>query len=628
MTAGERKTRRGGSVQTVTISDGTGVLFCIWFNQKYVLKQFRSGLQVMISGRIQVHNSRRQLMHPDFEILDGQGQVLHTGRLVPVYPLTRGIGHHWLRQLIHNCLQQIPESGLETLPQELVDRRGLCSRQSALFGIHYPESKNERDAATKRLAYEEIFLVQMLMAIRRQNRHQQHGVKLAKPGDFTKRLVDSLPFRLTNAQRHVLAEILADMRSGAAMHRLLQGDVGCGKTLVALITALFVIEQGYQAVVMAPTEVLAQQHGKTMGRLVANLGIAVETLTGSTPAAQRRAIIAGAGQGEVDLLIGTHAVIQDTVVLPNLALAIVDEQHRFGVLQRGKSAQASKGELAQKAHVLVMSATPIPRSLSLTLYGDLDLSIVDELPAGRHPVETILTKENEIEEAWQYCDKKIEAGGQAFIVYPVIEQTEGQDLKAASVDYERLANTRFAHRRVALLHGKMKAPQKDQVMADFSAGKIDVLVATTVIEVGIDVPNANVMIIQNPERFGLAQLHQLRGRVGRGSERARCYLFCDRFLPQETYQRVAFFSTHNDGLELAEEDLRLRGPGEIGGIRQHGQPGFRLANPLRQPDLVATCAEDARKLLAGDPGLLAPAGRIVRQTLDCDYQKILPIASG
>jgi len=625
LTSGERRTRRGGSLQTVAIADATGTLFCVWFNQSYLLRQFRAGTRIMCSGVVQSHAGRRQLVHPDFEILAGERDALDTGRLVPQYSLTQGIGQHWLRRLIHATLQALAPQLPETLPASLRARRDLCGRTEALWRIHFPGSHQELEAARQRLIYEEIFSIQLAMALRRRGRRQTRGIQLGPPGDLTRRLVESLPFQLTRAQRRVLAEILADLRSGGVMHRLLQGDVGAGKTLVALIAALFVIEQGYQAVIMAPTEVLAQQHGRTCGDLVAPLGVSVATLTGATPAAERRAILTGLGKGEIDLLVGTHALIQDAVQVPRLALAVVDEQHRFGVLQRGRAARADEDLLS---HVLVMSATPIPRSLSLTLYGDLDLSVLDELPAGRVPVATQVVPESEESRVLDEVEGHLAAGHQGYVIYPVIEETEGQDLKAATVEYERLAQGALRNRRLALLHGRLRPREKQAIMADFAGGRLDLLVATTVVEVGLDVPNATVMIIHHPERFGLAQLHQLRGRIGRrAGQTSCCYLLLDRWLPPETLERLRYFATHNDGFALAEEDLRRRGPGDVWGVRQHGAPGFYLANPLRDAAMVKLCATDAEALLAADPQLAAPDHLELRRALQTSFHHLLPLAA-
>ncbi len=614
LTVTERRTRRGGSIQTVTLGDDTGVLFCIWFNQRFLLKQFRAGKRVMVSALAQKHNGRFQVTHPDFELIiadkDGEEGGLHTGRMVPVYGLTAGIGQHWLRALVFQALERMVSEGRgfnEVLPGKILRLRNLCSAQKAFQNIHFPDNSKSLDAARQRLKYQEGFFIQLLLAWRRDGNQDQPGVQLAKPGDMTRQLVESLPFSLTGAQRRVLSEILSDLRCGKVMHRLVQGDVGCGKTLVAFIACLFVIEQGYQSVMMAPTEVLARQHGETLTQWADSLGVTVETLTGSTPAAKRRAILASVAAGEVDLLVGTHAVIQNDVRIPRLALSVIDEQHRFGVRQRGKSATGS--EISDQSHVLVMSATPIPRSLALTLYGDLDLSLIDEIPSGRGLTETEIVKAADEDLVWQGCRQEISSGHQVFVVHPVIEETEGQDLKAATVEFERLSREVFPEWRVALLHGRLSSVEKQEIMKLFSAGDIQVLVATTVIEVGIDVPNATAMVIQNPERFGLAQLHQLRGRIGRGSASARCYLLCDGYLSDDSYQRISFFAAHHDGFELAEQDLRTRGPGEAWGTRQHGAPGFQLLSPLEDADLIRVCHQDSRRVLELDPGLKSKAGQ-------------------
>jgi ATP-dependent DNA helicase RecG len=514
----------------------------------------------------------------------------------------------------------------ESLPPEIIMRHQFPPRAAALRNLHFPADRAALDQAVRRLKYEELFTIQMLMTLRRASHKQETGIRLDKPGDLTRRLVEGLPFALTGAQRRVLAEILADLRTGRPMHRLVQGDVGSGKTLVALVAALFVIEQGFQAVLMAPTEVLARQHGAVLARLCDRVGVTSETLTGSTPAARRRAVLSGVAAGEIDLLVGTHAVIQADVRIPRLALSIIDEQHRFGVRQRGASGAAT--ETGQPAHLLVMSATPIPRSLSLTLYGDLDLSLIDEMPAGRQPIRTAIVREKDEPEVWAACRAEVARGRQVYVIYPVIEETEGQDLKAATVEWERLQAEVFPGARVALLHGRLKSKDKDAVMDSFSCGEVQVLVATTVVEVGVDVPNATAMVINNPERFGLAQLHQLRGRIGRGEHQSHCWLLCDRYLGEESFQRIRFFAGHLDGFDLAEEDLRLRGPGDAWGVRQSGAPGFRLANPLTDYELVKTCRQDAQQFLAHDPQLKTPAGRLVADALRESFGRHVPLQAG
>ena len=626
MTAGERRTRRGRTLQTVAVGDQGGIIFCQWFNQSYLLQKFRTGVKVMLSGTPQMHAGRLQMIHPDFEMVEPEKDMLHTGRLVPVYPLTRGVGQHWLRRLIHSTLEEMLGFLPENLPRDLIRSRGLRGRADALRGLHFPADTAERDDSLRRLVYEEILLIQMTMALRRGDQGAQPGITLAKPGDLTTRLVSGLPYELTGAQRRVLADILRDMRSGRVMHRLMQGDVGSGKTIVALIACLFAIEQGWRAMFMAPTEVLARQHGDVVANLVAGLGLQTATLTGSTAAAERRAILAAAASGGIDLLIGTHALIQDDVEMPRLGLTVVDEQHRFGVRQRGKAAVT--GEKGTPPHVLVMSATPIPRSLALTLYGDLDLSLLDELPAGRRPIATDIVPDEKIDTLHAKIRERLRSGRQAYIVYPVIEETEGQDLKAAAAESEKLGAGEFKDFRTALLHGKLRPAEKQRIMKAFSDGDIDLLIATTVVEVGVDVPNSTTMVIHHPERFGLAQLHQLRGRVGRGEEQSYCHLVADRWLPPETFERIRFFAATNDGFELAEEDMRRRGPGDILGVRQHGTPMFRLANPLRDAELVRQCDEDARALLAADPRLESSANAPLRSALDGSFGRLLPWLDG
>jgi ATP-dependent DNA helicase RecG len=632
LTCSDRSTQRGRSLLTVTIGDDTGVLFCVWFNQKFLKKQFRTGLKVMASGTVQFHNGRPQLAHPDFEIITGEGEAeaktsgLQTGGMVPVYGLTSGIGQYWLRSLVDQALTRSESYHSESLPPALIKKYGFPKRAQALRDIHFPASRSAQEAAVRRLKYEEFFTIQMLMALRRDSRHQDKGITLQPPGDLTKRLVEGLPFTLTKAQRRVLNEILSDMRSGLPMHRMVQGDVGSGKTLVALIAALFVIEQGYQAILLAPTEVLARQHGAAIGKLCEPLGVSSETLTGSTPSAERRAILASVAAGEIDLLCGTHAVIQESVRVPRLALSIVDEQHRFGVKQRGASGQAAESE--RLAHLMVMSATPIPRSLSLTLFGDLDLSLIDELPGGRKPIRTAIAREKDEQQVWSACQKELASGRQVYVIYPIIEETEGQDLKAATVEFERLRLGEFAGNSVALLHGRMKGKEKAAVMDAFNRGEVQVLVATTVVEVGIDVPNATAMVIHNPERFGLAQLHQLRGRIGRGEHQSTCWLLCDRYLSEESFQRIRFFTDNLDGFALAEEDLRVRGPGDAWGLRQSGAPGFKLANPMVDIDLLQICRADARAFLASDPELRSKVGRNVAKALAESYGRHVPLKAG
>jgi ATP-dependent DNA helicase RecG len=632
LTASERRTHRGQWVQTVAIGDDTGIVFCVWFGQRFLMKQFRPGKKVLLSGRVQANGNKKQMAHPDFEIIENSGDGatgpgLNTGRIVPVYGLTSGIGQHWLRSLVDQALGKLSGKNLpETLPKEILQKRDLMPRVKALKAIHFPVLEKDVQESRRRLVYEELFFIQVLMVLRRGTRLRRSGISLAKPGDLTASLVRNLPFEPTAAQRRVSGEILKDLRSGQTMHRLLQGDVGSGKTLVALIAALFVVEQGHQVVIMAPTEVLARQHGLNLLHLCEPLGVTVETLTGSVKARDRRAILAGVAQGEIDILVGTHAVIQDDVRIPRLALAVIDEQHRFGVLQRGKSTLGD-GQL-EAAHMLVMSATPIPRSLSLTLYGDLDLSIIDQLPGGRLPIKTTLARGRDESKVYEACRREVAAGRQGFIVFPVIEESESQDVKAATVEFERLQHEVFPEMSLGLVHGRLKGTEKNEAMEAFSRGETQILVATTVVEVGVDVPNATFMVIHHPQKYGLAQLHQLRGRIGRGSQQSSCWLVCDDQMAEDSRTRIQFFATTSDGFLLAEEDLRMRGPGDMWGQRQHGLPGFKLANPLTDAAMVALCRDDATALLDKDPQLSTFSGRQLRRALQDGFEGIMPLQSG
>ncbi len=624
LTSGERRSRQGRTVQTVTVADDGGTLFCQWFGQPYLLRQLRPGLEILLGGRAQIYNHRMQMVHPDYELLEGAGAALHTARLVPIYPLTTGVGQHWLRRLVHETLAAVRDRIEETLPPSVRDGRDLTGLREALCGIHFPADHRDLEAARTRLIYEEIFLIQLALACRRRDFGERPGLRLGPPGDLTARLVAQLPFSLTRAQRRVAAEILRDLRSGRVMHRLLQGDVGSGKTLVAVLGAMFVIEQHHQALLMAPTEVLAQQHGEVCRRLCEPLGVSTATLTGSTPAKERREILRAAGAGEIDLLVGTHALVQEGVDLPRLGLAIVDEQHRFGVRQRGRAGRTGD-EIAP--HVLVMSATPIPRSLALTLYGDLDLSVLDEMPAGRRPVATATVAAADLDARYAGIRERLLAGERAFVIYPVIEETSGQDLRSAEAEYERLAAGPFRGHRVGLLHGRLKPRDKQAVMAAFVSGELEVLVATSVVEVGIDVPAATAMVIHHPERFGLAQLHQLRGRIGRSGLASRCDLVLDRWLPPDAAERLQVFCATLDGFRLAEEDLRRRGPGDVLGVRQHGAPVFLLANPLRDQAVVALAAGDAASLLAADPRLEGPGLAPLRGALAAGFGRYLALTA-
>ena len=507
-----------------------------------------------------------------------------------------------MKNIVDSCSAAVPEP----LPDYLVAKYALMPAAEAVPEVHFPTKENNIDvlnrgmsAAHRRLSFEELLVLELGLALRKRGLSiEKKGISFKTLGRLEDELRNNLPFTLTQAQERVIGEIKKDMTADRPMNRLVQGDVGCGKTVVALIAMLMAVENGYQACVMAPTEILAEQHYRTIAALSALLGITVKRLTGSLRKKAKDAVLAEIASGAAQLVIGTHALIEGAVAFHKLGLAIIDEQHRFGVMQR--SMLKSKG---LEPDVLVMTATPIPRTLALTVYGDLDVSVIDQMPPGRSPVITRLYYESKRRDAYQFIENELEKGRQAYVVYPLVEETEKSDLKAATEMAGQLQKDVFPAWNVGLLHGRMKGGEKESVMTAFSSGEIHVLVSTTVIEVGVDVPNAAVMVIEHPERFGLAQLHQLRGRVGRGAHQSACILMGPRMFAEETRERLIAFTRTNDGFRIAEEDLRLRGPGEFFGTRQSGLPDLRAANIVRDADLLENARNEAFELIKADPGL-------------------------
>ena len=597
---------KGGRLRIFEFSavDETGQIRAFWWNQAYLQNSFPRGRRVLLYG--QWKRGRRgsfEVENPDYEFIDDDdpAEPIHTGRRVPVYRKLGDIRTKQLRSIVHHVIERVDLSEMqEVLPADLLARTGLISRAAAFRQVHFPaddvpvELYNRCESpAHRRLIFEEFFWLALAMGLRKQGREQSPKGTVIEVNDRVRDAVRAvLPFKPTNAQKRVMREIVADMTSNKPMNRLLQGDVGSGKTIVALQAAIVAIENGYQAAIMAPTEILAEQHARNVKRMLARTSYSVELLTGSLQAARKRGLQQSISEGEVDLVIGTHALIQDAVQFHKLGLVVIDEQHRFGVLQRA--------ELIKRGYnpdTLVMTATPIPRSLAMTVYGDLDLSIIDEMPPGRKPVITKVRSEDARNKIYHFLDGVIRKGRQVYIVYPLVEESEKLDLLNAKQMAEHLQGDVFPRFRVGLIHGRMKQPEKDAVMEEFRRGEIHILVATTVIEVGVDVPNASVMLVEHPERFGLSQLHQLRGRVGRGDEQAYCILLAGDKRTSDARERLAIMEETSDGFKVAEKDMELRGPGEVMGTRQAGVPAFRVGNIIRDQALLEIAKREADRIL-------------------------------
>lgn len=589
------KTRGGMRNVHALLEDGTGRVECVWFNQPYLKKLLPRGRRLIVSGRVELFR-RLQFKNPEFEVLEpeadqdeGAGsESTSAPGIVPVYALTAGISQKIVRRLVRAALELLVPRLTEFMPADILKRRSLIAWADAHSEIHYPESRQRMLAARRRIAFQELFDLQLLLAIsRREQKRPRTAPALESEGHLARDLLQAVPFEPTSAQRRVISQIREDISRDCPMHRLLEGDVGSGKTLVALAASLLAVEAGAQVAFMAPTEILAAQHARTFARLCEPLGVSVALLIGGLPARQAADIRRSLEEGEVQIALGTHALIQEAVAFRRLGLVIVDEQHRFGVLQRARL--LGKG---CTPHALIMTATPIPRTLALTLFGDLDLSVLDEKPKGRVAPKTHLIAQGRYDEMLEYIGRQLTAGAQAYFVCPLIEASEDSDLKAATDLYERLARTGVLGRhRGALLHGRMKAEEKDRIMSAFTSGELKYLVATTVIEVGVDVPDASLMVIEHPERFGLSQLHQLRGRVGRGRQPAHVFLIRRSGIGADAAQRLRIILRESDGFRIAEEDLRQRGPGDFFGVQQSGLPPLKLADPVGDPGLL----EEARK---------------------------------
>jgi ATP-dependent DNA helicase RecG len=608
----EQRTRNNAKMITVTITDQSGSLPVIFFNP-YVLNQLHQGVEIAVSGRIERQNSMPCLRNPEWEKIEGE--TIHTGRLVPFYPLVRGLFQKQVRNLTRRALDVARDYVTDPLTPDMRERHNLMDLGRALEALHYPRDMTEHRQARARLAFDEFLVLQYGLLRRKVEWQKQQGQSFPPDPEQIRFFTGSLPFRLTGAQVRALNEIMQDLERDEPMSRLLQGDVGSGKTVVAAAAAFVVVSNGAQVAILAPTEILAEQHARTFEQIFRQLPSASRPtsalLTGSTPAARRREIDEGLANGSINILIGTHAIIEERVEFRRLGLAIIDEQHRFGVRQRARL--RSKG---LNPDILVMTATPIPRSLALVIHGDLDVSIIDELPPGRQTIVTRRTSGNKRPQVHQFIRDQVHQGRQAFIIYPLVEESDRLDAKAATSEAEHLANEVFPDLRVGLLHGRMKPAEKDEVMTTFRDNEIDVLVATSVVEVGIDVPNATVMVIEGAERFGLSQLHQFRGRVGRGAAKSYCILVTsDESEGGNSQRRLDAIVETQDGFKLAEVDLELRGPGEFFGTRQSGIPELEFA-VLGDMITLNAARTESQRILDLDPELDLPEHRELKGAVE------------
>lgn len=612
---GEKQARR----LTAKLEDGTGSIELVWFRGlRWLQPILKDGVEYIVYGKPSLFRDQFNLAHPEIEPATTWDQGAATP-LQPVYSTTekasaKGLNSRGIGKLVQVMLPQLKGALPETLSSTLVEQLGGISREEAVMEAHFPQDKHRLDLAIRRLKFEELFFIQLQLL--KQKLLMQEAVKgnvFSRVGEhFNSFYTDHLPFELTDAQKRVVKEIRKDMGTGRQMNRLLQGDVGSGKTLVALLSILLALDNGFQGAMLAPTEILAQQHFKSISRFLEGLPVVVRLLTGSTKAAERKSLLTALKLGEVHILVGTHALLEDRVVFHKLGLVVIDEQHRFGVAQRARMQAKAK----VPPHVLVMTATPIPRTLAMTLYGDLDVSVIDELPPGRKPIKTVHRDDGSRNAVFAFLESEIEKGRQVYVVYPLIEESEKSDLKDVTDGYESLSR-RFPLPKyaVGIVHGRMTPEVKDYEMARFAKGETNVLVATTVIEVGVDVPNASVMVVENAERFGLSQLHQLRGRVGRGAEHSYCILMTGAKLGNDSRTRINTMVRTQDGFEISEVDLRLRGPGDIMGTQQSGIPQLHLANLVEDAELLQHARRIAQRLLDEDPELHDPKNANIAGTL-------------
>ncbi len=618
-----RRTRSNQVIVESVISDGTATVKVTWFNQKWLLDKLPAGMQIVISGKVDQYLGRLIFNSPEWEPLEME--PLKTRRIVPVYPLTKGLGSNKMRDMMKTAVFHWAPRIPDPLPPNIRDKHNLTRLPEAVEQVHFPDTQDSLHRGRRRLAFDELFLLQLAMQGMRQEWQANPSIPIQADPAVLIRFHNELPFELTGAQKRVIQEINEDMRTATPMNRLLQGDVGSGKTVVAAAALLQVAATNHQAALMVPTEILAEQHYHSLQKMLSPLGVQLGLLTGSTPAAEKERIYAALASGDIQIAIGTHALIQEGVTFKHLALAIVDEQHRFGVDQREALRKKGMAEgTIYHPHLLTMSATPIPRSLALSLYGDLDLSSLDEMPPGRQEIKTRWLPLRDRERAYSFIRRHVQAGRQAYIVYPLVEESDKVAAKAAVEDYGRLQEEVFPDLRVGLIHGRLKASEKESVMRQFYEGEIDVLASTSVIEVGVDVPNSTIMLIEGANRFGLAQLHQFRGRVGRGEHQSFCLLIADGE-SEVASERLKALEETNDGFVLAEKDLEIRGPGEFFGRRQSGLPELQQAS-LLDMELLEITQKEARTLFAQDPLLAQPEHQLLKESVAKFWQNAADIS--
>jgi len=627
LSASQRRSfrRRGFSITEAKVADASGRLSVVWFNQPYLKDYLKPGAELILFGKAEFYGEKLQMSSPEFEFTGEEEDFADAGGFVPLYPLPEGVTQRYLRRCVKQALDEFLPEINDFLPFDIRQKNGLLNLAQGLRNIHFPQDLQMQQEAYRRLAFEEFFLFQLPLALRKSCRQKKQGIAHKVCGPLLDSFIGNLPFKLTSAQENVLKEIFADMAKPQPMQRLLQGDVGCGKTVVATAACVVAVQGGYQAAFMAPTEILAKQHYETIVYRLSSIvyrkaKINIALLTSGANKKEKDKICSEIKEGKIDLIIGTHALLEETVKFKNLGLVVIDEQHKFGVGQR-----ALLPRKGLNPDCLIMTATPIPRTLAITLYGDLDISVINELPAGRLPVETLHFKQNQRNKALALLKLHLAQGNQAYIVYPVIEESYALDISGAKKMYAELKAGEFKGFRLGLVHGRLKQEEQGRVMQKFKNKELDLLVSTTVLEVGIDNPEATCMLIEHAQRFGLSQLHQLRGRIGRGSKKSVCILISDAQTP-ESSARLEAMVRYGDGFRIAEEDLKIRGPGEFFGSRQHGLTELKIANPLTQMHLLKSTREAVKAILARDPGLGQRQNLLLKEKLIQrfpEYEKLM-----